>query len=213
MKSLYQEFEDEFREKFSFNELKIVNKLIKSACEATIKHNDYITELEDWNCSLDIEKHNALNFTYYINIYNEKYENIEIDLTFHFGVDASNELSEYSFEGISSKYEDKEVEVLSDLKLNEEKVKQHFINSNNVLDNVPNDFILDNLINKAKIVFEREKSNILEIYGKMNYDNYVTGGGTSLTKDLYQKKFDKYHKIGLYWITIYETEIVDRNLH
>ena len=208
----YEYFKEEFIEKYGEDEYKIIDKIINSACECDYYHKDYIQELENWECSLDIEKLDSLNFNYFINLYNENL-NAEIDLTFGFGVDAPNACIEYSFEGISEKYRDKEVRILKDIVLDEEKVKEHYRNSQNILKNIPNEFLEDTLLRKARLIFDREKSNILNLYNKQNYDNYVTGGGSSKTNEFYNKKFKEYEDIGLFWDEIYEFEIVDRVLY
>ena len=83
---MIQDFKDEFIELYGENNFIIIEKLINFACEASIRYKDYINELDGWECSLDIEKINALNSYYYINLYNEELE-AEINLDFSFGVD------------------------------------------------------------------------------------------------------------------------------
>ncbi len=69
------------------------------------------------------------------------------------------------------------------------------------------------LLKKARIIFEREKSKILDLYNKQNYDNYVTGGGSTYTDNYYKEQFKKYTDNGLYWKLIYKEVEVDRNLY
>ena len=204
----YKYFKEEFIEKYSEDEYKIIEKIINSACECSCAHKDYIQELGSWKCSLDIEKLDSLNFNYFINLYNEN-SGIEIDLDFGFGVDAPNDCVSYSFEGISGKYNDEVVSVLKDIILDEERIKEHFKNKENIIKNVPNEFIENNLLRKARLIFEREKSKILDLYNKQNYDNYVTGG-TLKIDEYYNKEFKKYNDIGLFWNEVYEDVIVDR---
>jgi len=208
----YEYFKTEFIEKYNKDESKIIEKIINSACECDYVHKNYIEFLEDWECTLDIEKLNSLNFNYFIYLYNTKTEG-EINLTFEFGVYAPNDCIYYSFDGTSEKYIDKEVRILKDIILDEEKVKKYLINKENILKNVPNEFLMDILLRKARLIFEREKSKILDLYNKQNYDNYVTGGGTFKTNEFYNKEFKKYEDAGLFWDEVYEYEIVDRNLY
>jgi hypothetical protein len=208
----YEYFKTEFIEKYNENEYLIIEKIINSACECDYVHKNYIEFLGDWECTLDIEKLNSLNFNYFIYLYNTKTEG-EINLTFGFGVDAPNDCIYYSFDGTSEKYIDKEVRILKDINLDEEKVKNHYLLKNNILKNVPNEFVIDNLLRKARLIFEREKSKILDLYSKQDYDNYVTGGGTFKTNEFYNKEFKKYEDAGLFWDEVYEYEIVDRNLY
>ena len=67
-------------------------------------------------------------------------------------------------------------------------------------------------IELAKKMLEHHKSDILDVYSKQNYDNYVTGGGTVKTDKHYSERFDKYHNMGLYWNIVYGKEEVDRNI-
>lgn len=209
---MVQDFKGEFIELYGESNYIIVEKLINSACQASIRYKDYISKLGGWKCSLDIEKINALNSYYYINLYNKELE-AEINLEFGFGVDMQNELVEYSFDGTSSKYSIKTVTIIDNIILDEDKVKLHFKNSENIIKNIPNEFLEENLLKKARIIFEREKSKILDLYNKQNYDNYVTGGGSTSTDNYYKEQFKKYTDNGLYWKLIYKEVEVDRNLY
>ena len=209
---MIQDFKDKFIELYGENNFIIIEKLINSACEASIRYKDYINELDGWGCSLDIEKINALNSYYYINLYNEELE-AEINLDFGFGVDMQNELIEYSFDGTSSKYSEKIIEVLDDIVLDEDRIITHFKNNGDLIKNIPNEFFEEILLKKARIVFEKEKPKILDLYNKQNYDNYVTGGGSTSTDNYYKEQFKKYNNMGLYWKLIYKEIEVDRNLY
>ena len=124
-----------------------------------------------------------------------------------------NELIEYSFDGTSSKYSEKIIEVLDDIVLDEDRIITHFKNNEDLIKNIPNEFFEEMLLKKARIIFEREKSKILDLYNKQNYDNYVTGGGSTSTDNYYKEQFKKYTDKGLYWKLIYKEIEVDRNLY
>lgn len=208
----YQNFKEEFIKKYNEEEFILIEKMVDSACKATINDKNYIEYLGDWECSLNIEKLSSLNFCYYIYFFNEKSED-EINIDFGFGVDMQNECTGYSFQGISSSYSDREIEILDDIILDTEEVINYFNNTKNLIKNVPNEFLQENLIRKASIIFEREKDNILKLYSNRNYDEYVTGGGTSQIDSYYKDRLRGYNDKGIYWKCIYKTEYVDRNLY
>lgn len=207
----YEEFKNEFIKLYNEVEFNKIDKMVQSASEASIKHKNFINKIDDWECSLDIEKLNQLNFNYFIHLYNEKL-NTEINLDFGFGVDAPNDLISYSFDGISNKYSNLEVKIISDIILDEERIKQHFNNKKNIIKNLPNEFLYNNLLKMSEIVFKKEKQNILDLYNKQNYDVYFTGGTTKIN-EFYKNKFKEYNDAGIYWKVIYTTEIVDKTLY
>ena len=65
--------------------------------------------------------------------------------------------------------------------------------------------------NLVQAVLDSNKNDILDIYKKESYDNYVTGGGTGKTESFYKEKKDKYHKMGLYWECVHEDIEVDKS--
>lgn len=66
---------------------------------------------------------------------------------------------------------------------------------------------------RCLIMFNHHKPQILELYRKQSYDNYVTGGGTCKTDDHYKGQFQKYYDMGLKWEVIYEDIEVERNFN
>jgi hypothetical protein len=67
----------------------------------------------------------------------------------------------------------------------------------------------DILKEKANSLLRAHKSNILKLYSERGYDDYVTGGGTTVTDRHYQNSFDKYREMGLHWECVYEEIEVD----
>ena len=187
-----QDFEDEFNSTYGGVELTEAIGLIDKSLESD---NSGIIKGELWAVSLDIEKISALQFTYHLNLYKEieGQNDIEISLTFENGINNGTALNDYSFDGLSSKSEVKTHRVLIDLEIDVSKIKNDFHEK------------------KSKLILDGCKSEIMEIYSKQNYDNYVTGGGTTKTDSHYNNSLKKYNDRGLFWVCIYEDIEVDRN--
>lgn len=198
MSDLTQDFNEEFLEKFTGEDLENIDAIIES-----ILSDEESKNINSWVSSFEKEKHDALNFTYHVSITNTDIEDedFEITLTFYTGIDVGCELVDYSFDGSSELHKTRFESVLSDITLDEDAV----IRNSNWDDK-------KRLLNLANQMFEHHKDEILDIYKKQNYDNYVTGGGTSKTNSHYQEQFDKFHKKGLYWNLVYEEVEVDRNI-
>lgn len=155
-----------------------------------------------WCMSVSIEKHDALNETLHFDISKEgedgEYNDTEICLSYYTGIDVGCELIDYSFSGESLQYKPKYVTALTDIKPNWAMYNAMFPDGYN-----------ESLI-QYKI--DSVKDEIMEIYQKQNYDNYVTGGGTCKTNSHYKNKLDEFRERSIYWECIYEEVEVDRNI-
>lgn len=187
----YQDFEDDFKLTYPAEELEDVNKLI----QLTLESDDSLYKTAGkWTANVSIEKHDALNHSYHITLSKDESEDEEINLTFYTGIDVGCELVEHSFDGNSMLNTPKTERVLDDLSLDLSFYKTEILKKN------------------AQIVLNHYKEDILEIYSKQNYDNYVTGGGTSKTNEHYRDKLESYKNRGLHWVCEYKEIEVDRNI-
>ena len=208
-----KDFQEELKSQYSPEEVHQFNNWIESIlCDNTYYRDYKYPESDKYEFSLEIEKHDALNFTYFIEIYND---NESINCTFYTGVNVGCELTEYSVNDndfCSSKYDDAEYEELIDVELDIEKTTEYIRNKPNAIKNVPNEFFKEMLLKKAQILLENKKEEIMKIYSNQNYDDYMTGGGTSKTDDYYKQLKRELNELGCYWKCVYQTVICDRNL-
>ncbi|HHZ96796.1 MAG TPA: hypothetical protein EYN67_14885 [Flavobacteriales bacterium] len=184
-----KDFNEDFTEKYSASDLEIVDALILMALE-----DDKDSSKGNWESSLSREKHDALNYTYHISLNKIDDEDDMVELSFYTGVDVGCELVDYSLGGLSLADKPNMQRVLVDLKLDWSRIRSN----------------VDPKI--AQYMLDGSKADILEIYSKQGYDNYVTGGGTSKTNSHYKDKFDNYHNRGLFWTCVYEEQEFDRNI-
>ncbi len=191
MNKEFQDFEDDFKLSYTAEDLEIVNKLIGEQLESD---TGLYKTAGEWTADLSIEKHDALNHSYHISLSKDESDDEEISLTFYTGIDVGCELVEYSFCGNSILNTQKFEKVLDDLSVDWPRYKAD--------------------VNKNKIQWflDASKDSIMEIYNKQNYDNYVTGGGTSVTDASYKEQLDSYRNRGLHWICEYKEIEVDRNI-
>jgi len=183
-----EDFKEDFTEKYSDADLEIVWSLIDFAFD-----NDESTSKGNWDSSLSKEKHDALNYTYHISLNKIDNEDETVELSFYTGIDVGCELVDYSFGGCSLADSPATQRVLFDLELDLSRIGKK------------------TSVTIAQAVLKVKKEEILDIYRKQAYDNYVTGGGTSITNDHYKNKFDRFNKMGLYWTCLYREEKFDRN--
>ena len=117
---------------------------------------------KQFSCKIqcNIEKHNALQHTYYYEVDFGKNENyfIEIESGINNGTVIQN--SEW---GNDTKTNTKEAEILADIKLDD----SFYVNDSF-------------LRKKAQSLLESNKEELFEFYRKDSYDNYVTGGNSKL---------------------------------
>ena len=174
---------------YSEKEVEYITELVRSCLE---DEKELDSEF-GWTSTLTKEKHDALNVSYHISLYRES-DDHQVDVTFYTGIDVGCEMEHYSLDGDSIINRPNMVSVLVDLKL---------------------DFsMMDDGVcpKKAQLMLDSAKQDIMDIYQKQNYDNYVTGGGTCKTDKAYRNEFEKYHERGLFWACVYEEQEFDRNI-
>ena len=130
-------------------------------------------------------------------------EETEIAVSIASGID-TNGVVDYSFEGNSLMHEPLTAEIISGVTLDRKRVAEAL---GKRVDDIPKKKW--DLFEK---IFEGHKDEILDIYRKQSYDNYMTGGGTNATDKHYQKLKKKLHNRNIYWEIQYETVEVDRNI-
>ena len=160
---MIRDFKEEFISNLPGEDFSEVDYLISLALESAEDQSSK----GGWELGLTIERHNALNDTYHMEITKEN-EEYDICISFYCGVDVGCEIVDYSFFGVSELYKPRFQSVLIDIIPDYERIK----NKNKKL---------------VESIFNSHKGEILDAYSKMNYDNYVTGGGTTNTNSHYKK--------------------------
>lgn len=143
-----------------------IEQIIDELCH--VHHDDkaLIAKLQDkYGCkiSLDVEKINVLQHTYYYEIDFGKAENLFIEI--ESGINNGTQVN-HSEWGVSTKSRTDVVDVLKDIVLDEE-----FYKGKNLLRA------------KASAILRNNKDKLFEYHRKNNYDNYVTGGNSKLELD------------------------------
>ena len=192
------DFKLDFINKYSEAEYLEVCKLIDKMFDTdsdSFDQSDYL-----WSLSLSIEKHNALQFTYYVNLSKEagKYDE-EVNITYENGINNGTEIIDYDLGGGGGIPLFRSVEVLDDIKPDWVRI----LKGKNVSENRKAQMML---------VFNCHKKRIIESLHKQNYDNYVTGGGIHAIDDYCRNIKDKLEHHGFYWINVYKTIEADVNL-
>ena len=151
-------------------------------------------QIDDWDCSSFVEKHDALNYSYHFQMYRELEgsDDEEVCVTFYTGVDVGCELVDYSLEGRSLVTGFKTVQVLKGIEVDWNQYPDaEGIRRNNI-----------------ESIVMRHQDKILEMKAKQDYDNYVTGGGTVSTDTYYRDYFGKLRSRNIHWNYVYEDEEV-----
>lgn len=139
-----------------------IDLLIEDLCHH--HHSDNIKPIEEkHNCkiTLDVEKINSLQYTYYYEIDFGKEENFFLEI--ESGINNGTQVNNESW-GFSTKSKTKIVEVLKDIVLDENYYKE-----------MP---IL--LRTKAQAVLSSNKQKLFDFHRQDAYDNYVTGGNSKM---------------------------------
>lgn len=189
------DFKKEFIWKYGISEFEEVSNLIDDALsesESRILHGKI------WTLTLDVEKIHCLQYTHYISLCKEgEDDDEEVSLTFQNGINAGTVCQNYSLDGSGSVSCTKMEDVFVDIEPDWDAIERKY-------NKKPNKHLIQQ-------IFDYHKPAIMELLGKQNYDNYVTGGGTSMTDKHYNKKIESWHDRGFYWKKVYETMEVDRN--
>lgn len=192
------DFKNEVIEKFSESDFQSIDSYIEKILEDT---DDTSETINDWECSVSIEKHDSLNHSYYFEF---KKDDGHICVSYYTGINVGCEMQEYSLDGDSELEKPKSISVFSHLVVDWlPYLIQHQKSEKSEL--------CPNLVRKVENMFTQHKAKIEDLISKQNYDNYVTGGGTVSTNDFYRNEFNKIRKMGLYWDVIYKDEVVERN--
>lgn len=161
--------------------------LVDELCYIHHKDVKEIKQIEDkYNCkiTLDVEKINSLQYTYYFEMDFGLEENFFAEI--ESGINNGTQINNESW-GYSSQEKTKIIEVLKDIVLDENYYKE-----------MP---VL--LKTKAKAVLANNKQKLFYFHRQDAYDNYVTGGNSKMKLDpLLQELRLKY---------IYEEKEVDRS--
>lgn len=199
MKDLELQLKEELKESYP-NENEVILSLIDTALESDAS---CFLEKDGWNLSFDVEKHHSLQFSYYMAISKrvDGSDDIEINVSYENGIDNGTQIIDYCLEGGSVCSLTKEVQVMIGIEPDWTKYEV-------MLSKAQFPEALKRLI---ILKIKSEEKNIMEMQGKQNYDNYVTGGGTCKTDDFYKAKADKLKEQKIFWLPVYETIEADRN--
>lgn len=167
---------------------------------ATINTDDFVNDLSEidpkytkelkglenkYSCSIScfIEKHNALQYTYFYEVDFNRSELFYAEI--ESGINNGTQVNSAEW-GHNTMENTKIVEILKDIKLDE-------------------DFYKDNsfLKRKAQAVLDANKSKLFDFHRKNNCDNYVTGGNSKLELDPLLKQLKLHY--------IFEEEEVFKN--
>lgn len=129
-------------------------------CESEIK-----TLEEKYECTIDcdIEKHNALQYTYFYDVDFNRDENFFVEI--ESGINNGTQLNSAEW-GSSTKEDTKIVNVLKDIKLDNSYYESG-----------------SNLKRKAQAILNANKQKLFDFHRQNNYDNYVTGGNSKMELD------------------------------
>jgi hypothetical protein len=171
--------------------------------EITDKEEKAIKDLElEYKCLITCttEKHNSLQYTYFWEIDFGLDENLFIEI--ESGINNGTQINDCNWYRSSPYDITKNIEVLDTIKFSEELFDAWYAGSKE-----NKNFVLE----KAKIIFNNNKEEILSLYKNKNYDEYVTGGGTYIINNYYKDKFAKLKNKGVFWECVYKEITVQRN--
>lgn len=141
-------------------------EFVEVLCEVDPNHEAEIKALEEkYNCSIscDIEKHSALQFTYFYNIDFDKEELFYVEI--ESGINNGTQVNSAEW-GTDTKSNTKTVQILEDI----------------ILDS--SCYVEGSLLKKkAEAVLSANKSKLFEFHRQDSYDNYVTGGQSKMKLD------------------------------
>ncbi len=137
--------------------------LVNELCEIDPNYQKEIRILEDkYKCevSVDIEKHNVLQYTYYYEVDFGLKENFFVEI--ESGINNGTQLNSEEW-GFNTKPTSRIERVLKDVILNSE-----FYEKGSFIER------------KAQAILNANKTKLFEWHRKNNYDNYVTGGHSKM---------------------------------
>ena len=142
------------------------NNFVDELCEIDPNYKNEVKALEEkYKCSIscDIEKHNALQYTYFYEVDFGLDEEFFVEI--ESGINNGTQLNHEEW-GVDSKSTTKTVEVLKDIVLDMDCYEQGSF-----------------MAKKAQVILDANKNKLFEFHRKNNYDNYVTGGNSKLKLD------------------------------
>lgn len=177
---LIEEFKQEFVNTYSEQEYKEIENCI----DYLLEHNEsYYDKVGEWKVSCEIEKRKQLQYSLYINL--QKGED-EINIEYENGINNGTVLRAYSMDGSGGVPLSRMVRILDSVKI---------IKLPDFLE-----ILADNSVYEAEL---------LDIYKKRSYDEYVSGG---IHKEYRQDYINDLKKMGFDWKLIYRDVEVDVNL-
>lgn len=139
------------------------------------------------------EKLHQLQENVCVSIYNDDFE---VELLYENGINNGTQLNDYSINPTKSfTRASREYEIVTGVELDMDQIKQWEKATGKKCS-----------IQKAQILLDRHKPEIMKLIKDQNYDNYVTGGGTNKTDSYYRKKKDELKDMGVFWKVITKTE-------
>lgn len=149
---------------------------------------------EEYEVYMSREKIHQLQENVFVTI-TSKDEEVELSLEFENGINNGTQLNEYVF-GDTLKPSARTAEVFKDIELDKERVLRNNPKAN---------------LEKAQMMLNNYRAEIIKMHKNQSYDDYVTGGGTNKTDKYYRDFRDGLNNRGLFWQNIYEEVEVDIN--
>jgi hypothetical protein len=143
-----------------------VNHFVDELCGIDPNTESEVNGVEEkYNCSIScsIEKHNALQHTYFYEVDFNESELLYIEI--ESGINNGTQINNVEW-GVDTKQATKIIEVLNDIKLKEGYYEKGSL-----------------LYRKAQAVLDANKNELLEFHRKNDYGNYVTGGNSKMKLD------------------------------
>lgn len=196
----------------------IVNDLAE--CGAEKQEIQAIERKYGVSIAVDKEKHHALQYTYYYTVgFEGETEPFCVEIE-----DGINNGTEVVNQGWSCKTPNKRMDnvfigikanIKEMLKLSEKNGDESFI-SIGTAKQLANEFGISDIkpvpnsaFFNALIKFKEHKKDIEKLYSQKSYDNYVTGGGTTVTDRYFASQFSKYTAMNLAWDCEFELQECD----
>jgi len=128
-------------------------------------------------------------------------DDFDIELLYENGINAGTRLNEYRINPASSFVNDKrEYEVITGIELDIDAIDRWSAMTGK-----------EYSLQKAEFMLINNRDSILKLIKNQNYDNYVTGGGTTKTDRYYDQKKSELNERGLFWKVKTRTEVTTAN--
>lgn len=151
-------------------------------------------EKDDITVTCYTEKINQLQENVCVEI--DKEDSFKIELLYENGINNGTQLNDYKINPSSSFMNaTREYEIIEDIELDIEQLESWSVRTGRKYS-----------IQKAQILLDNNRGDIMKLIKNQNYDNYVTGGGTNKTDDYYSKKKEELNMQGIFWKCKIKTE-------